>query len=87
MKKRKIKALFVFLYSLHAVVLVFFIIVAAVLALLLIKVLWSWTIPALCPGAVETGLIARAISWFTAFKVLIAAVFIGKLMGIAAGSR
>ncbi len=31
-----------------------------VLALLLIKVLWAWTIPDLFPGAVEQGLITRS---------------------------
>jgi len=34
-----------------------------VLALLLIKLLWPWTIPDLFPGAVDQGLIAREITW------------------------
>ncbi len=48
------------------------------LALLLIKVLWSWTIPDLFPGAVRQGLIAREITWYTALKV---AVFVGIIAG------
>ena len=49
-------------------------------ALFLIKVLWAWTIPDLFPGAVEQGLVARDISWFTALKV---AIFVAVLAGIA----
>jgi hypothetical protein len=49
-----------------------------VLMLLLVKVLWAWTIPDLFPGAVRQGLIAATISWLTALKVAIfAAVFAG----------
>ena len=50
------------------------------LALLLIKLVWVWTIPDLFPGAVEEGLVARSISWFTAFKL---AIFVAVLGGIA----
>jgi len=53
---------------------------AIVLALFLVKWVWAWTIPDLFPGAVEQGLVAKSISWFTAFKV---AVFIGILGGFA----
>lgn len=53
---------------------------AIVLALFLVKWVWAWTIPDLFPGAVEQGLVAKSISWFTAFKV---AVFIGVLVGFA----
>ena len=52
--------------------------VALVLTLFLMKLLWAWTIPDLLPGAVEQGLVAREISWYTAFKVAIfVAVFAG----------
>ena len=54
-----------------------------VIGLLLVKLLWGWTIPDLFPGAVEQGLIARSISWYTAFKV---AIFVAVLAGLA-GSR
>ena len=50
-----------------------------VLALLIVKLLWAWTIPDLFPGAVAQGLIAREISWYTALKV---AVFVGVFGGI-----
>ncbi len=54
-----------------------------VLALLLVKLLWAWTIPDLFPGAVEQGLIARSVSWFTALKI---AIFVAVLAGLA-GAR
>jgi hypothetical protein len=53
-----------------------------ILALLLIKVVWAWTVPDLFPGAVEQGLIAAQISWWTAFKL---AILVAVLAGIAGG--
>jgi hypothetical protein len=50
-----------------------------VIALLLIKVLWTWIIPDLFPAAVVLGLVARTISWYTAFKI---AIVIGLLSGV-----
>ncbi len=52
--------------------------VVFVLILFLVKVLWAWTIPDLFPGAVEQGLVAGTISWYTALKV---AVFMAVLAG------
>ena len=45
----------------------------------LIKFMWSWVMPDLFPGAIEKGLIASEISWFTAFKL---ALFVAILQGI-----
>jgi hypothetical protein len=42
-----------------------------VVGLLLLKFLWSWIVEDLFPGAVEQGLIASTISWWTSFKVAI----------------
>lgn len=53
-----------------------------VLALLLTKVLWAWTIPDLFPGAVEQGLIAESLSWYTAFKLAIFVALLGALAGV-----
>ena len=58
-----------------------------VLALLLIKVLWGWTIPDLFPGAVEQGLIAESLSWFTAFKLAIFVALLGVLAGVRRGGK
>ena len=43
------------------------------------KFLWAWTIPDLFPGAIEQGLVAAEISWFTSFKL---ALFLGIVRGI-----
>ena len=51
-----------------------------VVALLVIKLLWAWTIPDLFPGAVEQGLVASDISWLTSLKL---AIFVAVLAGIA----
>ena len=55
-----------------------------VLGLLLVKLLWAWTVPDLCPGAVEQGLVAGSISWLTAMKI---AIFIAVLGGFSRGCR
>lgn len=55
-----------------------------VLTLFLVKVLWAWTVPDLFPGAVEQGLVAGTISWYTALKV---AIFLAVLAGIAGARR
>jgi uncharacterized membrane protein YkvI len=52
--------------------------------LLLVKLLWAWTIPDIFPGAVEQGLIAGSISGYTAFKI---AVFVAVLAGLAGVRR
>jgi hypothetical protein len=42
--------------------------VTLIIGTLLFKVLWSWTVPELFPGAVEQGLILGEITWLTALK-------------------
>ena len=49
-----------------------------ILALFAIKWIWAWTIPDLFPGAVEQGLIAKEISWFTSLKL---SIFVAILSG------
>ena len=49
--------------------------------LLLIKLMWAWTIPDLFPGAVEQGLVADSLSWWTAFKLAIFVALLGALAG------
>ena len=61
-----------------------FIVGAFVVALLVVKLLWAWTIPDLFPGAVEQGLVARSIGWYTALKV---AIFVAVLAGLGGARR
>ena len=56
---------------------------AFVLTLFLVKLLWSWTIPDVFPGAVEQDLVAGQISWYTSLKL---AIFVAVLAGIGRGS-
>ncbi|KAF5410711.1 MAG: hypothetical protein U9N46_14605 [Euryarchaeota archaeon] len=58
--------------------------VYVVIVLLLVKLLWAWTIPDLFPGAVDQGLIAGEISWYAALKV---AIFVAVLAGLAGARR
>jgi hypothetical protein len=60
------------------------VVIAFFVVLLLLKLLWAWTIPDLFPGAVEQGLVAQSISWFTALKV---AIFAAVLAGLAGARR
>lgn len=55
-----------------------------VLGLFLVKFLWAWAIPDLFPGAVKQGLIAREISYYTAFKLAVFVAMLGVMAHIAA---
>jgi hypothetical protein len=57
---------------------------AFVVVLLLVKLLWAWTVPDLFPGAVAQGLVAATISWVTAIKI---AIFVAILSAFAGGGR
>ncbi len=61
------------------------VVIAFFVVLLLLKLLWAWTIPDLFPGAVEQGLVAQSISWFTAFKMAIFAAVLAGLAGARKG--
>lgn len=55
-----------------------------IVVLLFVKLLWAWTIPDLFPGAVQQGLVAARISWWTAFKL---SIFMAVLAGVAGARR
>jgi hypothetical protein len=44
-------------------------VVTFLIGVILVKLLWFWTIPELFPAAVEQGLILGDITWLTALKV------------------
>ncbi len=58
-------------------------IVAFVVVLLLVKVMWAWTVPELFPGAVTQGLVVGSISWLAAVKI---AIFVAILSVFARSS-
>lgn len=52
-----------------------------VIGLLVIKLLWAWIVEDLFPGAVEQGLIAAKISWWTSFKVALILAVLSLIWG------
>ena len=56
-------------------------VVAFAIGVILIKLLWAWTIPDLFPMAVDQGLIAGGLTWLAAVK---AAVLVAILSGTGA---
>ncbi len=53
-------------------------VIAFFVGIFIIKLLWAWTVPDIFPGAVEQGLIAAEIGWWTAVKLsIILALFAG----------
>jgi len=60
---------------------------AFVVAFFLVKILWAWTIPDLFPGAVDQGLIAKEISWYTSLKVAVFVAAFAAIAGIRRGEK
>ncbi len=65
-----------------AILLAAILVIGGILALLalLLQGLWSWIIPDIFPAAVRKGTLAREISWWTAFKLLILLSVLGSLV-------
>jgi hypothetical protein len=61
-----------------------FALIAFMFTLLLVKLLWEWTVPDLFPRAVQEGYVAATISWVTALKV---ALLVGVLAGVSGAKR
>ena len=51
------------------------------IGVILVKLLWAWTIPDLFPAAVDQGLIAGGLTWLAAMK---AAALVAILSGTGA---
>jgi len=60
----------------------FLLVAYLVLVPFVVKWLWAWTVPGLFPGAVREGLVARSISWFTAFKLALFLAILSAIVGI-----
>ena len=57
------------------------VIAVLVIGLLVIKLLWAWIVEDIFPGAVEQGLIAAKISWWTSFKVALILAVLSLVWG------
>jgi len=53
-----------------------------IFGIFLIKWFWMWTVPGIFPGAVEQGLIAGQITWWTALKLSIMVSLIATITHI-----
>lgn len=60
--------------------------VAFVIGVVLVKLLWTWTIPDLFPAASAQGLISHDLTWLAAFK-LVAIVAILNSTGMLIAGR
>jgi len=65
----------------------FLVALVLVVALLVIKVLWAWTVPDLLPGAVAQGLVAGSISWLTSFNLALFVAVMTGLFGLGRGHK
>jgi hypothetical protein len=61
--------------------------VVLMVALLLVKLLWAWTIPDIFPGAVSQDLVAGSVSWFTSFKAALFVAVMAGLSGLCRGGK
>ncbi len=57
-------------------------IIALPIILVLLKLLWAFTVPEIFPGAVEQGLITATLSWTAAFKVAVFIFVVGIFMSV-----
>jgi hypothetical protein len=61
-------------------------VIAFAIGVLLIKFLWTWTIPDLFPAAVDQGLISDDLTWLAALK-LVATVAILNSTGMLIANK
>lgn len=64
------------------------VVVAAVtfaVGVVLVRLLWAWTIPDLFPAAVEQGWIASTLTWLAAIKVTTFAAILASTRIVIAG--
>lgn len=59
--------------------------VAFILSVVLVKLLWAWTVPDLFPAAVEQGLIASDLTWLAVIKAVALVAIMGSTTTLVAG--
>jgi hypothetical protein len=57
-------------------------IIALPVILILLKLLWAFTVPEVFPGAVQQGLITATLSWTAAFKVAVFIFIVGLFISV-----
>ena len=59
--------------------------VTFVVGVILVKLLWAWTIPDLFPAAVEQGLISGDLTWLAAMKAVVLIAILSGTGTLVAG--
>ena len=59
--------------------------VAFAIGVILVKLLWTWTIPDLFPAAVDQGLITDNLTWLTAIKATTLVAILASTGSLVAG--
>ena len=55
------------------------------IGVVLVKLLWTWTVPDLFPKAVEQGLIAADLTWLAAAKIVVLVAILASTGSLVAG--
>ncbi len=63
------------------------VVLAFIVGLLVVKLLWAWVVKDLFPGAVEQGLLAEKISWWTSFKIAVIIAILSAFWGRGSHSQ
>ena len=56
--------------------------IALPVILVLLKLLWAFTVPEIFPGAVEQGLITATLSWTAALKLAVFIFIVGMFVSV-----
>ncbi|UCG24689.1 MAG: hypothetical protein JSW55_01435 [Chloroflexota bacterium] len=59
--------------------------VAFAIGVVLVKLLWAWTVPDLFPAAVDQGLVAADLTWLAATKVVVLVAILASTASLVAG--
>ena len=55
------------------------------IGVVLVKLLWAWTVPDLFPAAVEQGLIASDLTWLAAIKTVVLVAIVSSSASLVFG--
>jgi hypothetical protein len=60
-------------------------VVAFGIGIILVKLLWAWTIPDLLPTAVDQGLIVDDLTWLAAMKIVVLVAILVSTSSLVTG--
>ena len=59
--------------------------VAFAIGVVLVKVLWAWTVPDLFPAALDQGLIVAELTWLAAAKIVVLVAILVSTASLVTG--